>query len=75
MSLTLYGKKNKIKKKDFDMLAKSLSLTEKQKQNSYQSFLKKTDNAIWWIENSFLPKNQIEKMQQVLYTRKKLLNK
>jgi serine/threonine-protein kinase HipA len=75
MSLTLNGKRNKIKKKDFDMLAKSLSLTEKQKQNSYQSFLKKTDNAMWWIENSFLPKNQIEKLQQVLYTRIKLLNK
>jgi len=75
MSLTLNGKRNKIKKDDFDMLAKSLSLTEKQKQNSYQSFFKKIDNAMWWIENSFLPKNQIKKLQQVLYTRIKLLNK
>lgn len=75
MSLTLNGKRNKINENDFNMLAKSLSLTEKQKQNSCQSFLKKTENAMWWIENSFLPENQTEKLKQVLYTRIKLLNK
>ena len=75
MSLTVNGKRNKITKNDFDALAKNLSLTEKQKQNSYQSFLQKSEDAMWWIENSFLPNNKIEKLQQILYTRIKLLNK
>lgn len=35
MSLNLNGKKNKINRADFDFLAKSLGLSEKQKENSY----------------------------------------
>jgi len=58
LSLTINGKKNKVKLKDFDKLAKSLSLTEKQKENIYQKFTRKEKNIEWWITNSFLPKNQ-----------------
>ncbi len=72
ISLTLNGKKNKITKKDFDILAKSLLLTEKQKQNCYQSFFNKLDDAMWWIKNSFLPEKQKEKLQQILSTRIRL---
>ena len=74
MCLSLNGKKNKIKKNDFDALAKSLSLTEKQRDNCYQLFQKKLDNATWWIENSFLPKEHKEKLQKVIITRISLLN-
>jgi hypothetical protein len=54
LSLSINGKKNKIKLKDFDALTRSLSLDEKQKGNIYQKFLKKENNIKWWIKNSFL---------------------
>lgn len=73
MSLTLNGKKNKITKKDFNALALSLTLNEKQVQNCYQSFLKKIETAFWWIDNSFLPIEQKELFKQVVSSRIKLL--
>ncbi len=73
MGLTINGKKNRIKRKDFDSLAKNLSLNEKQKENSYQKFLTKNKNIGWWIENSFLPKIQKEKLQELIDTRIKIL--
>ena len=74
LSLTINGKRNKVKLKDFDILAKSLSLNEKQKENIYQKFLKKEKNIEWWIENSFLPKNQKEKLQNLIDLRFKMLS-
>jgi serine/threonine-protein kinase HipA len=74
MCLTINGKKNRLSKKDFNVLAKNLSLSEKQRQNCYQLFLNKMNEAIWWIENSFLPDNHKKKLQHVLITRIKLLN-
>jgi len=73
LSLTINGKKNKIKLKDFDALAKSLSLNEKQKENIYQKFLKKEKDIKWWIKNSFLPENHKEKLQNLIDTRLKIL--
>ncbi len=74
LSLTINGKKNKVKLKDFDILAKSLSLNEKQKENIYQKFLKKEKNIEWWVKNSFLPKKKKEKLQNLIDTRLKILN-
>jgi serine/threonine-protein kinase HipA len=71
LSLTLNGKKNRLKKSDFDEFAKSLTLTEKQKEYVYKSFSKKLENAIWWIENSFLSDEQKEKFQQIITYRSK----
>jgi serine/threonine-protein kinase HipA len=72
MSLTINGKKNKIKKTDFDMLAKNLSLNEKQRDNSYKNFIKKKERIEWWVQNSFLPNNQKEKLQELIDTRIKI---
>ncbi len=72
MSLTLNGKRNKITKKEFDVLAKSLSLTEKQIQNCYQSFFDKLDSAMWWIDNSFLSEEQKESFKKLIKHRTKL---
>lgn len=74
MSLTLNGKKNKLTKKDFNTLALSLSLTEKQVQNCYQLFLKKLETAIWWIDNSFIPIEQKELFKQLISSRIQLLH-
>jgi serine/threonine-protein kinase HipA len=73
MSLSVNGRRNKITKKDFDALATNLMLTEKQKQNSYESFVKKTDAALWWTKNSFLPVEQKELLKEVVSRRIKLL--
>lgn len=73
LSLNINGKKNKIAIKDFDILAKSLSLIEKQKDNIYQKFQKKEKNIEWWIKNSFLPENHKEKLQKLIDTRLKML--
>lgn len=75
LSLTINGKKNKIKKTDFDMLAKSLSLTEKQRDNSYKKFIGKKDKIEWWIQNSFLPNNQKEKLQDLINARIEICEK
>lgn len=74
MSLTINGKKNRIKLKDFDILANNLSINEKQKQNIYQKFLKQETNIKWWIKNSFLPEKHKEKLQNLINLRMKMLN-
>lgn len=74
VSLNLNGKKNKINRTDFDFLAKSLGLSEKQKENSYIKYLEKKEIIKWWITNSFLPMEQKEKIQALIDKRIKLLN-
>ena len=74
MSLTINGKKNRILKKDFDSLAKNLLLNKKQKENIYKKFLTKSSNIDWWINNSFLPKIQKEKLQELIDSRINILN-
>ncbi|MBX3164147.1 MAG: HipA domain-containing protein [Bacteroidetes bacterium] len=65
MGLNLNGKRNKLSKKDFDVLGLNLQLTEKQIQNCYNLFIYSLDKLNWWIDNSFLPlehKNDLKKM-------------
>ena len=74
MSLTINGKRNKITKKDFNVLGASLSLSEKQILNCYETFQKKRENAIWWIENSFLPQEQKSLFKDLVSKRIELLS-
>ncbi len=74
MSLTINGKRNKFTKNDFNILGKSLNLTEKQIENSYKIFLKKINKAFWWIEKSFIPHNQKNKLMELISKRIELLN-
>lgn len=73
MSLTVNGRKNKIKKKDFETLAKNILLKEKQVENCFHSFFKKLTAVNWWIENSFLPKEQKTFLKETITGRIKLL--
>lgn len=75
MSLTVNGRRNKLSKKDFNILGKSLNLTEKQIENTYRVFLKKNNKAYWWIENSFIPDDQKKKLADLITLRIELLNK
>ena len=74
MSLTINGKRNKITKKDFNVLGTNLSLNEKQILNCYKTFQNKRENAIWWIENSFLPQEQKSLFKDLVSNRIKLLS-
>lgn len=74
LSLTINGKKNKIKQTDFDMLAKNLLLNEKQRDNSCKKFINKKTKMEWWVENSFLPNSQKEKLIDLIDTRIKTFN-
>lgn len=74
LSLTINGKKNKIKKSDFDILAKNLTLNEKQRDNSYKKFINKKEKIEWWVQNSFLPDNQKVKLQELIDKRIEIFN-
>jgi serine/threonine-protein kinase HipA len=74
MSLTLNGRKNKIAKKDFIAFASNLSLNEKQISNCFRSFSGKTEAAVWWITNSFLPAEQKIILKETVINRINLLN-
>jgi serine/threonine-protein kinase HipA len=69
VSLSINGRRNKLKKKDFDVLAASLMLTTKQAENCYGSFMKELPSGLWWIENSFLPAAQKNKLSEMLTAR------
>ncbi len=74
MALTLNGRRNKITRKDFIALASNLSLTEKQVENSFLMFSEKLNSALWWIENSFLPKDQKTILNKTVTDRINLLS-
>ena len=74
MMLTLNGRKNKLVKKDFVTLANNLSLSEKQQQSIFSNFSSKLEDAIWWIDNSFLPHDHKELLKQIMIDRVGLLN-
>jgi serine/threonine-protein kinase HipA len=73
MSLNLNGKKNKISRKDFDALGLNLKLTEKQIQNCYNLFIDRLDKLNWWIDNSFLPTENINELKKMISERIALL--
>lgn len=54
LALTLDGKKRKLKKEHFEHLGIMLGLTPKQIQGVFKRMLKNKNNAIKWIDNSFL---------------------
>jgi serine/threonine-protein kinase HipA len=54
MALTMNGKKNRLKKVDFDKLGESLGINEKARENVYQNFADKFDSVKALINQSFL---------------------
>ncbi len=64
LALTLAGKKRKLTKNHFHHFALDLGLTPKQIEGVFSRFASQKDNAIRWIEQSFLSKD----MQQAYIT-------
>lgn len=57
IALTIKGKKNKLTKEDFVDLGISFGLTEKQIENTFKKFNKKSKNVAQLIQQSFLSKS------------------
>lgn len=55
MALTINAKKRKLKKNDFNTLAKNLKIPEKTIENTYVRISQKIKPALEWIDISFLP--------------------
>ena len=53
-ALTINGKKNRLKRTDFDSVAKTLQINEKTVAAIYQRFAKVLPTWQQWIERSFL---------------------
>ena len=57
MALTINGKKRNLRKSDFEMLGKSLGINEKVMGNSFAKFADGYQDAINFVEKSFLKKS------------------
>ncbi len=60
LALTLSGKKRKLTKNHFHQFALDLGLTPKQIEGVFNRFASQKDNAIKWVEQSFLSKEMKE---------------
>lgn len=66
LALTLNGKKSNIKKQDFDILAKSLKINDKVRDNVYKIFASKHQEVNDWIDRSFLTSDFKEGYKQII---------
>ena len=74
MALNVNGRKRNLYKKGFDRLAESLGLPVKSTQKFYQQLVEQMDEAMWWIDSSFLPPDDKERLKHLLAARIKLFN-
>ena len=66
MALTINGKKRKLKKTDFDSLAKNLNIPDKTVANSYKKFADRKAKVFEFIDISFLPDTMKEDYKRIL---------
>lgn len=71
IALTINARKRKLRKSDFDSLAKNLGIPEKAMKNSYKRFADKFMEANKWIEISFLPNGMKDKYKEVIAENRK----
>ena len=68
-ALTINGKKNRLKRTDFDSLAKALQINEKTVSAIYQRFAKALPTWQQWIERSFLSNEMKEQYAHLLISK------
>ncbi|TAH37936.1 MAG: type II toxin-antitoxin system HipA family toxin [Bacteroidetes bacterium] len=66
LALTLEGKKKKINRVNFEHLAKTLDLNEKQIDSVFKRMIKNKIHAMDWIDKSFLSSDYKEKYKMFL---------
>lgn len=69
LALTLNGKKNNLKKKDFDDFAKKLQINDKARDNSYENFFSRRQEMLKLVDKSFLTDVLKEKYKELLHER------
>jgi serine/threonine-protein kinase HipA len=74
MALTINGKKNRLKKVDFDTLGASLQIGEKAIENIYQKFSKNLKSMAELISESFLNDDLKSQYQELIIERAKRIN-
>ena len=68
-ALTINGKKNRLKRADFDELASKLGIPVKSSERVYAKFAKKQPEMLELIERSFLPDGMKELYVKLLIER------
>ena len=66
LALTLNGKKNKLKKVDFDSLLKTMKVDDKAIENVYDKFRKVIPEWLLFIDSSFLPDEMKEEYKTLI---------
>ena len=69
LALTLSGKKNKLKRQDFENFGIGLQLTDKQINGVFKRFLKNKHKARYWIGNSFLSEKMKNAYNHIIESR------
>lgn len=71
IALTMNGKKNRLKKVDFDKLGDSLGINEKARENIYEKFSKKINPMLDLIGISFLERELQKAFQDLIIAKSK----
>lgn len=69
MALTINGKKNRLKKSDFNKLGESLGISEKARESVYQKFSNKIDSIKALISQSFLNRSILDNYLNLIIER------
>ena len=69
LALTVNGKKRKLNRKDFERLAASLGLNEKQTKNIFSRFTKAMPKTWLFLNRAFLPADKAEAFKELIATR------
>ncbi|MCX6150375.1 MAG: HipA domain-containing protein [Ignavibacteriales bacterium] len=75
MALTLNGKKNKLKKEDFDQFAFTLNINKVALNNLYKKFNRSVPNLLDFIDKSFLTDEYREKYKNLIIERMQRLER
>lgn len=65
-ALTMNGKKRKLKRTDFDHLVANLKIPPKTAENTYLRFAKKMEDALAFIDISFLPAEMKSRYKEIM---------
>jgi serine/threonine-protein kinase HipA len=75
MALTINGRKRKLKKSDFNILAKSLNIPQRSMENSYKKIASKIPDAYHWLSICFLPEKMKKEYHRIIAENvKRLIN-
>jgi serine/threonine-protein kinase HipA len=75
LALTLNGKKNNIRKKDFDVFAEYLKIDKKVVDKIYNRFFEAIPKLQEWINKSFLSAQMKERYAELIESKKEIIKK